>query len=260
MTRLLVLIFFFLSLGLAGAPAHAQLSQLEFDNPDDEVKPLVEKEIIKGATPGSIEEAEQREREAMELLLRKEREKNNPPPVVKPTVAPTPAVVGKADYKGLEVTLDSVPPEYRSLPPRIKGPFTDDKNESLITSNISWKSDSKGDCGKAATEEEYFKKALSMSQLLEKFSGTSDYYELLNSEVCQSVCDSEKEVSEISYMRLGSGATSRLIIPLMESNCRFQLEKDSGVRWLVMRVKSVTCSCFSKAVASKREAIQAVPK
>lgn len=258
MKRLLALILFSFFLVFSAPQSHAQLSQLEFDEPDVDVKALEEKIPPSSDLPSSIEEAERAEREAMELLLKQKNEKNTPAPVVEEEVLEP--IIGNADFKGLEIPLDKVAREYRALPPRVKGPFTDDKTEHLITSQITWKSNSKGDCGKAANEAEYFKKALSLSMLLEKFSGTSDYYELLNAEVCQPRCDLEKEVPEISYMRLSSGSTSRLIIPLMESNCRFQLEKDTNTRWMMMKVKSITCSCFSKKVASLRGSIKALVK
>lgn len=240
-TQLLLVLFW-------TSAANAQLSQLEFENPGKKKPAAVEKTKVKSDLPGSIEEAERREKEAMEALLKAKNAEKVPAAsvITVPKEVIEKAELSRAGYDGLEVSLDPYPREYRTIPPRVKGPKNDKGLPDLVSSSIKWESSKAADCSQAKGEGGYLQRSVALKNLLKKFSGSNDGYELLNAEVCSARCDSETESSMISQIRLAEGSNVRLLMPSEASKCWYQFERQPGTTWKLLQAQNVHCSCFSK--------------
>jgi len=243
----------FIYIFVISLPVYAQLSQLEFEEISNKPKIEVVPDALTDSegVPGSIEEAERKEREAMEAMVRKnqkEQKQANPVQAQKDIeqAEPEKKVIEKASYKGLQVPIASYGIDYTLLPPKLRGPIVDEGSENLITSNSSWPKGRKGSCSQPRNESGFLKKSESLQEVFTRFSGSNDYYDILNSEICSERCDDGINEPFISSVLFSKGSNARLTLRSVDKGCFFQLNKNKEMKWKVQKIDSVVCSCISK--------------
>lgn len=224
--------------------AYAQLSQLEFEEANSKPKPKIK--LVPDALvdikefPTSIEEAERKEREAMQLLKKQKEKKVETKKIT------------KATYKGLQVYLKGYGIDYSLLPPSLKGPQVNEKSANLIASDIKWPKGKKGSCAQPRNEQGFLKKSESLQEVFKRFSGSNDYYEILNSEICSERCEEGINEPFISSVSFNPEDSARITLRSVDSKCFFQLDKNKESKWKVLNINSIVCSCISKRTLSKR--------
>jgi hypothetical protein len=123
----------------------------------------------------------------------------------------------------------------------------------MITSEIAWTSNKEANCNELKGEKNYLLKALSLKSVLNRFNGNDDYYDLLNKKVCEPACAIGLEAPFLSSLKLDENSGGYLTMPAEKVSCRYRLKKSNKKRWLVLQVRSVTCSCISNSLALKPE-------
>ena len=239
-------LFLFLAIFLFPNLVLAQLNQLEFDI-DKPVAatplPVTEeklKEITGDPLPKNAAEAEAMEKAALEKL--KNSQSGNASSAVSsvPVVETNEEEVKKFDYFGGVVPI-GIQHGCSSIPPRLKGPFVDSSNDSSITSKTSWPIPKSKDCASIVEEKAFLNKSLALREVLQRFSGNTDYTDLASGNICAKHCNNSALVSDIRI----EGAN--FSVAVAEGACRYILDKPKERPWKMLRAQSLVCSCFDTA-------------
>lgn len=141
-----------------------------------------------------------------------------------------------AQYASQEYQLEE-PKSF--LTPRIKGPATDSKNDLYITSVIGWPFTKGAFCQIPDTKENFCNKTKALKEVLNRFSGSDDFFET----VCAEHFCPNGESPTLTKLEFPKAATS-LDITIIENECKYSLQKGAIRNWMLVRAQTATCSCL----------------
>ena len=238
--------------------ANAQLNQLEFDiekatasSAKSAATPDIVNQMIQEETkiPKNAAEAEAMEREAIERAKNKSKTSASSAPSVAATSSSSGSeTAARFNFSGDLVNLK---PQDGSaqIPPRLKGPFVDESNDSAITSRQSWALPKNKDCGSVADEKSYIEKSIALKEMLYRFSGNTDYLDLAASNVCAKHCQEGFHIATPSDLRIEQGGSATFSVAVIGNACHYILEKQKEKPWKLIKAVGLVCNCFEASRA-----------
>lgn len=222
--------------------AQAQLSQLEFDGPSRQVgqQALRKKQKLESALKTILdkeqsENARARLAEPKPVSLKKEEA---------PVKEATPKVeLAKEEYRK-EVLIGGERSEIHNLTPRLKGPFIDKGENSLITSKYRWNKLA-GSCGHPKERAEVLNKAGAIKEILFRFSGNNEAHDALVEQHCSTDCASSQEAKLVG-LAVESARGGEFRIAQDTTSCTYQLSKEGESEWKKLEVSKIVCGCFNR--------------
>lgn len=147
--------------------------------------------------------------------------------------------------KALEIAKQTIEFEGDEsfIPPQLIGPQADLNNKKAITSQENWIPQSKS-CLEFSRPEDVCAYARALREVLARFSGEGNFYEGR----CPSFCEAG-EVAVVSNLLLTDDSNVELQNVATGRECRVSM-KLQGPRWLLIKAKSLECSCVPQACAN----------
>lgn len=133
--------------------------------------------------------------------------------------------------------------EESFIPPQLIGPQADLSNKSTITSQENWIPQSKS-CLEFSRPEDICSYARALREVLARFSGEGNFYE----GTCPNFCEAG-QVAVVSDLKLTEDSNVELQNIATGRECRVSM-KLQGQRWLLIKAKSLECSCVPQACAN----------
>jgi len=132
---------------------------------------------------------------------------------------------------------------YTILPPNLKGPRTDANNAIAITSK-SWTKTESEQCWVLHAKESVKDKSAAVQEILERFSGSRDYYDGLLSAFCAPECENQSGKPYVSGISIVDAFGGEFKIISEGNNCSYQLTKSTGKRWPIYQIDKLVCNCL----------------
>lgn len=147
--------------------------------------------------------------------------------------------------KGLELPKQTIEFEGEEsfIPPQLIGPQADMNNNKMITSQENWIPQSKS-CIEFSRAEDVCSYARALREVLARFSGEGNFYEGR----CPNTCEAG-QVAVVSDLKLTEDSNVELQTLATGRECRVSM-KLQGPRWLLIKAKSLECSCVPLACAN----------
>ncbi|MCC6220749.1 MAG: hypothetical protein IT291_05865 [Deltaproteobacteria bacterium] len=128
------------------------------------------------------------------------------------------------------------------LIPQLKGSLTDEPDRSIITSTASWNTNKAGMCADPHDGNNKCKKAAALKELLNRFSGSDDFF----IGHCNNICKNKNDVGAL--LSLDPLKPDKMTFGLQKTDkvCKYQM-KNTEESWKVLRLKSITCTCLPRS-------------
>lgn len=134
--------------------------------------------------------------------------------------------------------------EYGFLVPRLKGPWTDEKDSTRITSRRSWRPKKSSPCHDPKTDLALYHKAESVKEILFRYSGSDDFYDSLSSMACKDACRDSERIARITGFAVADTRGGSFKIHQLGRQCRYQLSKPKSGEWMMLEGVKVICTCL----------------
>lgn len=138
------------------------------------------------------------------------------------------------------------PQGYTFLIPRLKGPSTDKGANTLITSRHSWKRQKNRACHELSRSKGLADKSIALKEVLNRFSGSDDFYSSLNKAVCTQSCVSGQhpKIVGLAVVETHGGDFS---IVREGASCRYRIAKPKEHGWKMLQGRRAVCACLASA-------------
>lgn len=154
--------------------------------------------------------------------------------------AQTPAKVKTLELRKQTLEFEG---EESFIPPQLIGPQADINNKAVITSQENWIPQSKS-CIEFSRAEDVCAYARALREVLARFSGEGNFYEGR----CPNFCEAG-QVAIVSDLKLTDDSNVDLQTIASGRECRVSM-KLHGPRWLLIKAKTLECSCVPQACAN----------
>ncbi len=212
---LFIIAFLFLS-----SSSYAQLSQLDFEKEAKKSKQVSKSKEVKQKTVSNIKKENKASSKSEKL-----------------------------SFTGQAIMLNPIN-DLAFIPPSLKGVDADKKNENSITSDSSWPLPKSRDCSGGRSENSYLKRGVSLREVLKRFTGSHDYFDVSVENVCNEKCgaNSDPLITNLKIDELSTGVFS---VGIINNSCKYILEKSKGRDWKALKLLSLNCSCINSAKVKK---------
>ena len=182
-----------------------------------------------------------------------------------PDAAELELLIAAADKKPVQETKSAVPAQekqdpqetriifaeqavvqagYAMFAPRLKGPWTDSKDETVITSSKSWKRSVKESCTEVKSDKVLRDKAQALKEIFYRFTGSDDFHDAVRTSMCGAPCKNESgREMLVTGFAVEDGAGGSFEIKENGNSCSYALTRPIE-GWKMLRTRKVVCSCL----------------
>ena len=129
-----------------------------------------------------------------------------------------------------------------ALVPSLKGSAVDADNSSKITSETTWLKNEEASCAQALDRFNTCQQARSLRELLNRFSGTDDFFlEACSERKCKNPAENSFP-TKISIVK--KPGYDFKFVRKETNSCTYSLSKTKAAKWVLFKVSDVNCSCL----------------
>ena len=140
---------------------------------------------------------------------------------------------------------DDIEEDEALIVPKLRvGPLADKSNDSAITSKTIWQRGGSKSCRSPQKVADVCLQAAALKEVLSRYTGSEDFYQLHCSEQCES---SDEEMRAVSF-KISKEDESKYNFNILDEvrECKYQWSKPRSSRWGLQYLSSVTCTCLPK--------------